>query len=104
MGITECIGEELDLSRPMPTVSWAVNLLSIECQENFGAFQSRVRREDSHCFLSPFPTGLSPEGMVSCVRLSIGAGGFHGGLVNSAAAGKHKHSACVLHVSAPAAW
>lgn len=36
---------------------------------------------------SPFPAGLFLEGMVSCRRLSSGAGGCHGGLVNSAAAG-----------------
>ena len=42
-------------------------------KETLGNLQPRVRREEPYCFLSPFPSGLFLEGMVSCIKLSSGA-------------------------------
>ena len=45
----------------------------IQRKETLGNLQPRVRREEPYCFLSPFPSGLFLEGMVSCIKLSSGA-------------------------------
>lgn len=65
-------------NRVKTTNNWRLSAEESAKEGSFVGSSVKGKEEESCCFLSPFPAGLFPEGTVSCIRLSSGAGGCHG--------------------------